>query len=269
MGVLDRLLLATKVTSMMCLAVLLISLVYFVTNLDNRVSSFMAVTTNAVEKNSQATAKAVEENSKHLKNAIISWHGVSFDIRKNYTKNTDIMTEAQTKTLAIASQFLGNISNSMDVLNKKLGKVADNVDLLITDVRQQLGAISNELLGCVSEVRKSVALVINGELVGLLKTVSNNFDSVAQELKCTIGDLSKDVHVVLSQVSATMENVEDATFFVARITGDAAELSNYYKMKIMHPSKWEIFKRILNVAIFGLGEIAIPMWSVQRVKVIQ
>lgn len=67
--------------------------------------------------------------------------------------------------------------------------------------------------------------------------------------------------MILSEVRVILENGEQVTFYAAEISKDASEVSSHYTNKLVRPSGWDRLKQILNIVLYGFGEIITP-WAI-------
>ena len=249
----------------------MVSLVFLVVEMNCAVRDFKTSAVKVLDNTSTTLVnvdKYTADAMKQLKLAIMSLHGITFDIRKNFTSNNDRQTAILDNTFRTLDGLNGNMRELVgavsNVIEKKGGPVLDNINELVSEVRFGVRSISLELVNVLAEVRGSVALVINNKLAGFIEASTLTVNGLDKELRKMFGNAS----IVLEDVHHLSEKGDEIAFHVAKITKDASELSEYAKNKILHPSKWSIFSRIINIASFGLGEIVIPAFIAQKVRVV-
>ena len=249
----------------------MVSLVFLIVEMNCAVRDFRTSSVKVLD-NASTTLVNVDKYTadamKQLKLAIMSLHGITFDIRKNFTSNNDRQTAILDNTFRTLDGLNGNMRELVgavsNVIEKKGGPVLDNINELVSEVRFGARAVSLELIALLGDVRGSVALIINNKLTGFIEASTLTVNGLDKELRKMFGNAS----IVLEDVHHLSEKGDEIAFHVAKITKDASELSEYAKNKMLHPSKWSIFSRILNIASFGLGEIVIPAFIAQKVRVI-
>lgn len=222
--------------------------------------TYAYTTQTNINKNLNTMNEGVGAALKNLKNAIASWHGVSFDIRKNFTSNQDRISDMQERTL-----------KTFDTLNQGLaqtiasaGPVIANVNGLVTDLRFAIPVLTQDIHEVLQEIRGSIALIVNDKLVGLLDITAKNIDEIGQEVK----KLFPTAKITIEQVNQLVGNVDQIAFFLAKIVEDGSEVSEYCKNKLLHPSRWERVKAVLNLVLYTGGNIIAPWLITQKVKVI-
>lgn len=249
----------------------MVSLVFLVVEMNCAVRDFRTSSVKVLD-NASTTLVNVDKYTadamKQLKLAIMSLHGIIFDIRKNFTSNNDRQTAILDNTFRTLDGLNGNMRELVgavsNVIEKKGGPVLDNINELVSEVRFGARAVSLELIALLGDVRGSVALIINNKLAGFIEASTLTVNGLDKELRKMFGNAS----IVLEDVHHLSEKGDEIAFHVAKITQDASELSAYAKQKFLKPTKWDYFKRILNIASFGLGEIVIPAFVVKNVRVI-
>lgn len=215
-----------------------------------------------------ATAKQVQLIATDTKALVI-------DVQKHFVHDNEILTNVQTKTFDTLDNVNANLTKTVDTFNNKLGPTLDNVNGLVTDSRilvQNTDYNVNDPVEGLIPVTRDMILDLHGKIVvlidnqvaGLLDATTDNINQIGQQVSDTLGG----VKVVVAKAETTMDNVNNATFYIAKIAEEGAKLSEFYTGKLMHPSKLEMISRYLNLAGFLAGDILIPWLAVKDVRVI-
>lgn len=229
------------------------------------VRSYLYSTNINLNKNLNTLNDGMDANLKELKNAVRSWHGVSFDIRKNFTSNQDRIAAMQEKTLSTFDTLNQGLASTMNIVGTKVGPLLDNTNGLITDLRFAIPVLTQDIHEMIQEIRGSVALVINDKLVGLLDVTSKNIDEIGQEVR----KLFPTAKITIEQINQLVGTVDQIAFFLAKIVEDGSEVSEHYKNKLLHPSKWERFKAVMNMVLYAGGNVIAPWLITQKVTIVK
>lgn len=162
-----------------------------------------------------------QELGKHTKNAIISWHGISFDLRKNWTANEKFLELMQTQ-----------MAGALDKTGSSMDRVAASIEALRCDIGPPTTSL---LTDAATAVRGAQA-----DLHAVSKSVEHGTAGVATA--CTR---------FTDQATATLQGTDPIIEDAARISESAARLAEYYERKWTHGSKWEKAKMII-MTIFAV-----------------
>ena len=209
---------------------------------------------------------AIQQANKTL----YSYRGIAVDLRKAVTHNQELQRQLQAATFGTVETLNAGLAKSLDTINVRAGVTLDNVDGLVTDARVLVRNTDISLndpdfgvLPAAAEAIRTVdgrvAVFFDNDLQGLTEATCTSIQQAGADVHAILG--SPDIPIILQQVRLTMENGEQATCYVAQITHSGAELAQHYTDKLVRPSGWDRLKQILNIVLYGFGEIITP-WAI-------
>lgn len=253
----------------MCLIVATIQAIRIADTASSEVRESLSVLDKSIRDLTDTTRRSIEDVSKATVNMIISLHGVSFDIRKNYTRNDNLLRAVQEQTFTALNTVTGNLAKSLALINGKLSSLAETADSFLKDTNISLNSPFTGLLPAattqVNRIGGEVALVINGKVSGLIQSITANSDTIKKGLE----DLFGTSNVILSRVDNIAGSTEEMARYIANVTANTADVTKFYRDKIISPSKWDRFKQIFNMAVFTMGEIVIPWAVTKKIRIVE
>lgn len=217
----------------------------------------------------------INATAKQVQLVVTDTKALIIDVQKHFVHDNEILTNVQTKTFTTLDNVNTNLTRTVDTFNNKLGPTLDNVNGLVTDSRilvqntdynvndPEMGLIP-VTRDMILDLHNKIVVLLDNQVVGFLDAATSNLDEIGQQVSSTMGG----VKVLVAKAETTMDNVNNATFYIAKISEEGAKLAEFYTGKLMHPSKLEMVSRYLNLAGFLAGEIFIPWLAVKDVRVV-
>lgn len=211
---------------------------------------------------------------------LYSYRGIAVDLRRAVTHNQELQRQLQAATFGSIDSLNLSLSKSLDMVNSRAAVTLANVDGLVTDARVLVRNTDTSLndpdfgvLPAAAEAIRTldgrVAVMFDNDIAGLTEAACTSIQQAGADVHAILG--SPEIPIILHQVRLVAENGEQATCYVAQITQSGAELAQHYTDKLVRPSGWDRLKQILNIVLYGFGEIITP-WAigakVQDVRVI-
>lgn len=209
---------------------------------------------------------AIQQANKTL----YSYRGIAVDLRKAVTHNQELQRQLQAATFGTVETLNAGLAKSLDTINVRAGVTLDNVDGLVTDARVLVRNTDTSLndpdfgvLPAAAETIRTVdgrvAVFFDNDLQGLTEAACTSIQQAGADVHAILG--SQEIPMILSEVRVILENGEQVTFYAAEISKDASEVSSHYTNKLVRPSGWDRLKQILNIVLYGFGEIITP-WAI-------
>ena len=216
----------------------------------------------------EQTTDSIRDTARYLKVATVEAH-------KKFIHDNEILEKLQVQTVDAVTNVNKNLDKSFSNMNSKMSQTFDTANLAITDFRvfiqdtnynmndQEMGVLP-EIRRTIIELRGMVTIVIKDQIVGFLEAGTNDLNIIGTQLQEIFGN----VNILLTEVQATAEGMNDSTFYIAQIAQDVSEVTEHYKNKILNVSNWQKFLQVLNITAFVAGEIAIPWLAIKKVRLV-
>ena len=199
-----------------------------------------------------------------------SYRGIAVDLRRAVTHIQELQRQLQAATFGTVETLNAGLAKSLDTINVRAGVTLDNVDGLVTDARVLVRNTDTSLndpdfgvLPAAAETIRTVdgrvAVFFDNDLQGLTEAACTSIQQAGADVHAILG--SQEIPMILSEVRVILENGEQVTFYAAEISKDASEVSSHYTNKLVRPSGWDRLKQILNIVLYGFGEIITP-WAI-------
>lgn len=207
-----------------------------------------------------------------------SYRGIAVDLRRAVTHNQELQRQLQAATFGTVETLNAGLAKSLDTINVRAGVTLDNVDGLVTDARVLVRNTDTSLndpdfgvLPAAAEAIRTldgrVAVLFDNDIQGLTEAACTSIQQAGADVHAILG--SDEIPMILREVRVILENGESITLYAADISKNAAEVSQHYTDKLVRPSGWDRLKWVLNVALYGFGEIITP-WAISaRVQDVQ
>lgn len=184
------------------------------------------------------------EVAKHAKNLLISAHGVTFDIRQEYTDNAAFNAVAK-KQLAAGIQESGQAVNRAAAAFERL---ADSAGDSFTRISCTAEALRGDL------APPATTLLVDASTA--VRSAQSDLRRVADSAERSVGQAGDGVAKISNSTAKVMDStagviaagkpiVEDG----ARISHSAANVAEHYEREWTRGSAWSKFKYILNAAL--------------------
>ena len=228
--------------AIVCVAVLTLSVRQFFLTLDEDAKQAKAVIIQA-----EKTTKRMEDTLTQARLTVMSLHGLSFDLRKNWTANQQV----QEKTLAT----LVKITNATE---RAIITITDEFALTMDRTRNTIIPATEDTL---KELRSTVAetkLAIHDLSIETAKTIAE-VRPVLQATEKTITGIGTETQTVLRKVQPIEDNLGDLSKNVANMSLRLDNVIAKYEKTILHPS-WK--QRVKGV--FQLILSSFNLWADMR-----
>lgn len=256
-----------KILIVYCLCIFLLSLTY--------TSIKSAYVVEVIGQNVDSLAKTantgIDKNLRQLEKDLISMHGLSISLRDGIVANDSRLKDIQGKAFESMDTMASSAAKTFNNINQKTSTILDSTNTLVNSTNdlvlaahRNLDNVSNEIVDTIQAIRGQVLVVLNNEVVGVLRASQDNLNAIGAELRKIFGDAD----ITVQQVNQVLGNVDELAFYVAKIAKTGSETAEFYKNKLMHPSKWERAKQIINVVLYAMGSIVIPWLIVRKVEVV-
>lgn len=224
------------------------------------------------------TAEQARVTLAQANKAIYSYRAIAVDIRKAVTHNEELQRQLQDRTFSTMDGLNAQLARSMDMLNTRADTTLTNVDGLVTDARHLVTNTDFSLndpdfgvLPAAADTIRTldgrVAVLFDNDIQGLTEAACTSIQQAGADVHAILG--SDEIPMILREVRVILENGESITLYAAEISKDASEVSRHYTDKLVRPSGWDRLKWVLNVALYGFGEIITP-WAISaRVQDVQ
>ena len=221
---------------------------------------------------------AIEKNSTQAYKMMGSYRAVAVDLRQAVTHNKALQEQLQAATFGTVENLNAQLARSMDMLNTRADTTLTNVDGLVTDARALVTNTDFSLndpdfgvlpaaADAIRTLDGRVAVLFDNDIQGLTEAACTSIQQAGADVHAILG--SDEIPMILREVRVILENGESITLYAADISKNAAEVSQHYTDKLVRPSGWDRLKWVLNVALYGFGEIITP-WAISaRVQDVQ
>lgn len=203
-----------------------------VTSLKSDVSEFRQSLVNSANESS--------EMLKQTKLAVMSAHGLSFDVRKNLTSNTVLQTK-------ILDTFTSSMEKMVSSTDRSMDRMASKVETVLDFGMNMSAPLFAESVKTIQTVNQETIPRFNVILDTTAKTVDN-------------------VNPILDQTA----QVVGATNYLMCQIGEIAEsgsiAAKYYEKKLTNPSWYERIKGFIGLGGFAVSNIYMPLWGSYKVK---
>lgn len=188
----------------------------------DRAATSLDQAATSLDRVSTSTTKAADDVTPQARLAIMSWRGISFDLRRNWTANVNFQTAIQEK-----------MSESFDRAGKALERAADSLDRVSVSVAARVDEAGREASSLLADSRQAV------------KVAENELGAISNTMQSNITLATASGTRVMDQAQASIKLADPIIEDAGRISESAAKISEYYEKKWTRGSKWDKFKLIL------------------------
>lgn len=204
---------------------------------------------SATEAAIAATEKTIEEAqtvAKQAKLAIMSAHGLTFDLRKNWTANVDMQTRTMERVLSALERTTRATEAAMSRSAAGVERVTAEVSSTVEETRNR---IIPAVESAIAEVTRSVAGV-----QPVLTEASATIAAVRPVLDTTragIDGITAETKTAIAGITPILATTDALMCSAAGIVESGAKVAKHYETMILHPSKTQRLKGLLQLILSG------------------
>ena len=252
-----------ETTKIICLALLCVSLATCAFWLTYSICTTLAVADQAIIRNTVA----IEKTTNQVRLLIL-------DTKRKYIMDQRFADEArqtlqQTSAVIVESQQvvknLGGLVESLNTTMVSTNELIVNTDMALNGEDGVLTELQNVLY----TLNNRTLVSIEGEVVGMLDSVTQNMDLIAADVRNLVGDknMQNDIKATVSQFHIAMrDGVTPITINLAEITGSTKKVAAEYERRLLRPSRWDRVRQVFNTGAFVLGDVVTPWLIANRVQ---